>query len=91
MVQPPSTARTVPVQKVASSDRNTAARATSSTVPKRPSRVASAMRWREPGGTAAVMSVSTKPGARTFTRTPLGASSFASDRAKPTTAALALA
>src|SRR6185369_6684595 len=89
---PPSTASTCPVTKLAASDaKNTAAPTNSSTSPKRPMGVRarnSLERGEPPVTSERLSSVINTPGAIAFTHTPCFAHSIAKDLVKEATAAL---
>src|SRR5882757_6069190 len=88
---PPSTASTCPVTKLAASDaRNTAAPTSSSTCPKRRIgvRVRNSLPREFPSSNAVFSSVRNTPGAIALTHTPWGAHSTASDFVRAATAAL---
>src|SRR6185503_12958561 len=89
--KPPSTARSVPVTKLAPSEaRKTAAPCSSSTRPKRRMGVRSRNSWPRgvPSSRAALRSVRKTPGTIAFTQTPWAAHSTASDRVRAATPAL---
>ena len=88
-MNPPSTVSTCPVIKSASSrSRNATAFATSSGDPSRPAGVWSTRDATVSSPSPFTMSVSMTPGATQLTRMWEGASSMASDRVSPITAAL---
>ena len=88
-MKPPSTVSTWPVIKSALSDaRKAAAWAMSSGVPRRRRGVSSASWGSTYGGRASSISVLMTPGAMQLTRMWVGASSDASERVRPISAAL---